>query len=413
MKKNLLKNIFSMVSLKGLEYLLALAILPYLVRVLGVEKYGAIVFMQSIIQYFVIIIDYGFNIITPRRIAITNNLLEHGKIFSSVIVCKIILGTFLTSLFLIIYLFTSLLNFVDIKLFIALYLNVIGNIIFPIWFFQGIQKMEYITVINILSRFITVIAIFLFVRTPDDYIIAAVCQASTNVLSGIFSLFFLIKKYNYLFLFPSIKYIANTFIEGWEIFISTLAINAYTATNIIVLRLFTNDVIVGYYGAANKIIDSIKGILNPISLAIFPYISQQVIINKSNAILFIRKVLKCYSIFGFIMFFILFIFSDEIVSVLLGVQYEQSIILIKILSAIPFLVAISNVLGTHTLLTFGYNRIYSRILLVSALISIILIIPMSYFFSDKGAAFTMLLTEFCVTLMMYVSLRKLDIHIMR
>jgi len=175
----------------------------------------------------------------------------------------------------------------------------------------------------------------------------------------------------------------------------------------------SHDLIVGYYGAANKIIDSIKGILNPISLAIFPYISQQVIINKSNAILFIRKVLKCYSIFGFIMFFILFIFSDEIVSVLLGVQYEQSIILIKILSAIPFLVAISNVLGTHTLLTFGYNRIYSRILLVSALISIILIIPMSYFFSDKGAAFTMLLTEFCVTLMMYVSLRKLDIHIMR
>ena len=413
MKKNLLKNIFSMVSLKGLEYLLALAILPYLVRVLGLDRYGTIVFMQSIIQYFVIIIDYGFNIITPRRIAITNDLLEQGEIFSSVIICKIILGTFLTLLFLIIYLFTFSLNFIDIKLFAALYLNVIGNIMFPIWFFQGIQKMEYITVINILSRSITVIAIFLFVCTPEDYIIAAACQSLTNVLSGIFALLFLIKKYNYLFLFPSIKYVANTFIEGWEIFISTLAINAYTATNIIVLRLFTNDVIVGYYGAANKIIDSIKGILNPISLAIFPYISQQVIINKSNAILFIRKVLKCYSIFGFIMFFILFIFSDEIVSVLLGVQYEQSIILIKILSAIPFLVAISNVLGTHTLLTFGYNRIYSRILLVSALISIILIIPMSYFFSDKGAAFTMLLTEFCVTLMMYVSLRKLDIHIMR
>ena len=106
MKKNLLKNIFSMVSLKGLEYLLALAILPYLVRVLGVEKYGTIVFMQSIIQYFVIIIDYGFNIITPRRIAITNDLLEQGEIFSSVIICKIILGTFLTLLFLIIYLFT-------------------------------------------------------------------------------------------------------------------------------------------------------------------------------------------------------------------------------------------------------------------------------------------------------------------
>ena len=92
------------------------------------------------------------------------------------------------------------------------------------------------------------------------------------------------------------------------IFISTLAINAYTATNIIVLRLFTNDVIVGYYGAANKIIDSIKGILNPISLAIFPYISQQVSINKSNAILFIRKVLKYYSIFDLLCFCLICIF---------------------------------------------------------------------------------------------------------
>ena len=88
MKKNLLKNIFSMVSLKGLEYLLALAILPYLVRVLGVEKYGTIVFMQSIIQYFVIIIDYGFNIITPRRIAITNDLLEQGEIFFLLLYAK-------------------------------------------------------------------------------------------------------------------------------------------------------------------------------------------------------------------------------------------------------------------------------------------------------------------------------------
>ena len=47
---NLLKNIISMVSLKGLEYLLALILLPYLVRVLGAEKYGSIIFMQSVVQ---------------------------------------------------------------------------------------------------------------------------------------------------------------------------------------------------------------------------------------------------------------------------------------------------------------------------------------------------------------------------
>ena len=88
-----------MISLKGLEYLLALILLPYLVRVLGAEKYGSIIFMQSVVQYFVICTDYGFNMITPRKIAITSAKNEQANIFSSTIICKSILCIVCISLF--------------------------------------------------------------------------------------------------------------------------------------------------------------------------------------------------------------------------------------------------------------------------------------------------------------------------
>ena len=54
----LAENIISLFIIKGLEYILALITFPYLVRILQVENFGAVVFTQGIIQYFVLFTDY-------------------------------------------------------------------------------------------------------------------------------------------------------------------------------------------------------------------------------------------------------------------------------------------------------------------------------------------------------------------
>src|SRR5579864_8186188 len=68
-RRKLLSNMFWLYALQGLNYLVPLAVLPYLIRVLGVERYGLIAFAQSFAQYFVILTDYGFNLSATRHIA--------------------------------------------------------------------------------------------------------------------------------------------------------------------------------------------------------------------------------------------------------------------------------------------------------------------------------------------------------
>ena len=90
-RKIVLKNFLSLTTLQGISYLLPLVVLPYLVRVIGIEKFGLIAFAQSLVQYFMILTDYGFSLSATRKISLCG---EHNKkvsaIFSSVMTVKLI-----------------------------------------------------------------------------------------------------------------------------------------------------------------------------------------------------------------------------------------------------------------------------------------------------------------------------------
>jgi len=413
-KANSLKeNIASLVSLKGLEYLLNFILLPYLVRVLGPERFGAIAFMQSIVQYFVILVDYGFNLTAPRNIAKATDNKQIGNIFSNVMATKICICAAVTVLFLVLTIVLNLQSKLDMILFWAVYTMVIGNIVFPIWFFQGIQQMRYITFVNILARTITVILVFTLVRQPADYLLAALFQAGTMVFAGMFAFVVLFRKYPFIFIAPSWKGVKVELGNGWHIFLSTIAINIYTTTDTVILGIFTNNTVVGYFSAANKIIDSIKGLLSTVTQAVYPHISKLVQESREKAIAFLHRFLLIYCGLNLIGSLLLVVFAWLVVKILFGPGYEQSIIILQVLGILPFIISISNVFGIQTMLTFGYQKEFSKILVYAAVFSLIIVAPLAYLLQGLGVAITMVLTELFVTIaMLYYVTNKLKIDIM-
>ncbi|MDY3874168.1 MAG: flippase [Megamonas funiformis] len=411
--KRLIENIISLFTIKGLEYILAFITFPYLVRVLQVENFGAVVFVQGIIQYFVLFTDYGFNLLGPKEIAQHDNTKERGKIFANIFCAKLILLLISTIVFICMLIGAKYIKDIDIILYSVVYLMVIGNVIFPIWFFQGIQQMRYITIVNIIGRFLSVACIFYFVKAPSDYILAGLFQAIVPLIAGICSWIILWKKYREVFILPKFKNVKQVFIDAWEIFTSTIAINLYTASNIVFLGLLTNNTIVGYFSGAQKIIQNINQLISPVTQAIYPYVSKTASNSKNDALKFLRKIVLILGGGNFIGSILIFIFAEWIVDILLGAGYEQSVLLLRILAFLPFIISLSNIFGIQTMLVFGMKKQFNKVLLSAAIVNTVIVLPMIYFYQAIGVSVSMTITETFVTLSMYYILRKNNIDLIR
>lgn len=406
MKKKLIENIVSLFTLKGAEYIVQFITLPYLLRVLGPGLYGSIAFAQTIINYAMLVVDYGFNMTAPRDIAKANED-ELGRHFVAIYCAKIILlvGS------LIIGSVAVLFFHIENLLLLCLLPSLFGNVLFPIWFFQGIQQMRFITIFNLIARSLSVGCIFLFVRNSDDFYLAALFQSMVPVVAGGISLFVLYRKYPKVFIMPKLADIREKIINGWDIFVSTLFINLYTNSNVFLLGILTNNTVVGYYTAANKLIEAVKGLMAPISNAVFPHVSVLFKESKTKAVDFLCRILHFIAGITLITSSFVFVMAEQLVTIIMGDSYNESILILKIISFLPFIIGLSNIFGIQTMVAFGMQRIFSRILMASAFLNFILVCPMIYIWQGIGLAITVVIVESFVTITMYVVLRKNNIII--
>lgn len=409
MEKRLTGNIMSLFTLKGAEYIVSFITLPYLLRVLGPEHYGMIVFAQTLMNYGSLLVDYGFNLTAPRDIAKAEKEdvpLHFSAILSArilLLLFGIVLGT------VVVYVFSDLL---DTYLIFCVLPAAIGTAIFPIWYYQGIQQMRFIAIFNIIAKTIAVICIFFFVQEESDYYQAAFLQSITPFLAGVISLVILYRSSHQLFILPSKGDVLLKLKDGWDIFCSTVFISLYTNSNIFILRILTDDTCVGYYAAASRLIETIKGLLLPISNAIFPHVSVLVKESREQAIAFLCKAVRVIGGFSLILSVTVFVFAEFIVHLIMGSAYDESIEILRIISFLPFIIGLSNVFGIQTMVAFGMQKLFSRILMASALLNFFLVIPFIYLWEGIGLAVAVVCVESFVTVCMYVMLcrRGIVIH---
>lgn len=400
-----------MFGIQGMNYIIPLITLPYLVKILGPESYGALGFSLAFIQYFCLITDYGFNLSASRKIAICANDKDTvSTVFWHVLVCKSILAVVGFVFLSVVSLFVPIVQENKAIIFAA-YGLVLGNILFPVWLFQGKEQMVFSSFANILSRLLAVPLIFIFINDQHDAVMAAWITSLTAILGGVISVVVLIKKRWITFKRIELLRLISEYKDGWHVFLSTAAISLYTTSITVVLGFIAGPIAVGYFVAADKLRQAVQGLLVPISQAIYPRVNNLMVMDQSKGILLLKKLFKGFAVFGFALSAGIFIFAKVIVDLLYGLHYEQSVTVLYVLAICPFLVALSNVLGIQTMLVLGYNKEFSRILITSGIICLIILFPLSYFYEAPGAALAVLMTELSVTIMMLFFVKKKKIQL--
>jgi PST family polysaccharide transporter len=399
--KRLLSNFLSLTVLQGANYILPLLTFPYLVRVLGVENFGLLAFATAFIGYFNILTDYGFNLSATKDISIhRNNQEKMIEIFNSVMIIKGLLLLF--SLFIL----TIFVIFVDkfhqhIWLYYASFGIVIGQAMFPTWFFQGIEKMRYITYLNIISKIIFTISIFIFVKESQDYIFVPILTSFGFIIVGIWSLFIIKKDFEMQFKLQNFNTIKYYLVEGWSIFISRIFVSLYTTTNTILLGFLTTNTIVGYYAIAEKIINAVSGLFFMANQAIYPHMATLLKQGKDKFNSFLKNIIKIYLASSLILFILLIMFGKEILILIKGNYIADLNSIFIILSFLIVLIPYGG-LFTQVLIIENRKKEFQDIVKKTFIFNMILAPVMIYFLQGYGLALSV------VTVQIYVIVLNLQ-----
>ena len=263
-KKILASNFIALSVLQSANYLLPLLTIPYLARVLEPDYFGLVAFSTAMTMYFMIITDYGFNLSATRQISLCRDDEEKlSDIFSSVMIIKGCLMLFCLSLLLLIVFSFDMFS-QHWELYVASFGMVVGQVLFPIWLFQGMERMRYIAYLNLFSKMFFTLCIFIFVKEKSDYLLVPLLTSLGYMFAGIWSLYFVSKEFNVVFSLQDRHMLKFQLLEGWHVFVSGLAVSLYTVSSIFVLGVFTNSVTVGNFAAAEKIIFALKGLFSPV-----------------------------------------------------------------------------------------------------------------------------------------------------
>lgn len=381
--KILFENFASLAVLQIIGYIFPLVILPYLSRIIGVPKFGILAFANVIISYVSTVVFFGFQYTAVRDISRNSQDKEQLNIIVSNVVFSM-LFLLLSSVIVLLVLISSFKYFADYRLILVLtLLNIPAQIINFDWFFQGIQKMKYFTVLSFFSRLIYTVSIFFIIKSVDDYIFVPILLAISTFFTGLFAIYIIFIKYHVRIKFPGFRNIINTYKAGWSVFISQLAPNLYNSFSTIVLNSYYGNTSVGIYDAGRRVNAISEQLPIIFSKATFPYLSRR--IDKHRLFMKINVAISAA------ITIVNLLFAEWIIRILYTPEFNDAVWVIRILAFTPLAFSLVNGYGINYLLQVGQERVFKNVVLISSILGFLLLFLLVPKFSFYGAASTVVL----------------------
>ena len=407
MAKSIKSNYILNLVNTGTQLFFPLITFPYICRVIGVEGVGLVDFYNSIIGYITLFTCLGIPLYAIREVA---RLRDNSKEVAKTTVEVLLLHSFLTFFG---YIVVIILCFFvpdiqrNIPLFLILSLTLFFTAIGCEWFYQGIEDFAYITIRGIVVKIISIILLFVFVKSENDLLYyGGYCVI--GVLGGNIFNFFRLRKYikkdDFVF---SDLHIFRHLKPALKVFFFNITVSFYIKFNPVLLGLIKNDIAVGFYSAAVKLMTILISLSACLGNVMMPRLSN--LLEKNSADEFKRLIQKSYDLTILLtvpLTFGLVITAPYIIRLLCGMEFLDSIPASQIIAPIVLMVGISNVIGIQYLYPKGKISLVTLCCGIGALFDIVICIILVPSISFIGAAIAYLAAESFTTLSMILLTRK-------
>lgn len=387
-KYNFLMNIILKVSM----FLFPLITFPYVSRVLGPGGTGKVSLATSVISYATMFATLGIPTYGIRACAqCRDDKKQLSKtVHELLIIC--ILGLLVTYTVLIIVILCVPKLSQEKTLFFLMSSSLVLSSIGVEWFYQGIEQYKYITIRNIVFKFIALLMMFIFIHSSEDYILYGGITVLGTVGSNFLNLF---KLRDYITLKPFKNYNIKKHIRpSLNFFLLTVASTIYSNLDTAMIGFITNNEEVGYYNASVKVRSILLSLVNALSTVLLPRISSYIkdkayenynkIINTSiNIILFLSIPLTAFFI----------VESENTILLLAGKDYTPAIASMVIIMPTLIVAGLNNLTGIQVLGSMGLEKYTVISTSSAAIIDIILNSALIPVYGASGAAFSTLIAE--------------------
>jgi PST family polysaccharide transporter len=396
-----LKNSSYLLLVHIANQILPFLMIPYLTRVLGITSFGVSAYVLGLMTIASVVTDYGFNLSVTPKIAKCAPRKNHiNLLLGAVLSAKLFLFLVVSAVVLIYAIFTK--TYAGYKLvFVLMLLPLFGQTFQPLWFFQGIEKVQQFSLCVLISRLLYVLLVFVTVNNPSDICWLVFSTGVSQILAMILG-FILMFNLGYWPKVPAIKNIFKVWFQSTEFFWSRAATSTYTAGGAVFLGLLGNLSQLAYYSVAEQIYKAGQSLLTPISQVLYPMMVRTK--NFNVLFQFIRYLIFVYL---FICLF-LFLFGLKLIPVFFGSGFIESYDVLIIFSIILIFYVPSVLIGYPLLGALGKAKFANRSVFVAGVLQIFTLIVM-YFTGKtlaKDVAIAILFVELSVLVLRVFWARK-------
>ena len=399
LKKILFHQQFQKLGIYGFGQLFNLVtpllVVPYIVSVCGEENFGKTAVGMAISFFLIVFIDFGPDIIGVREVAVNReNQKELNKIFTTTYTVKaiILIGVLLIAAILI-----STIPFFKIeKTMFFLGLSVlIGQFINPTWFLQGIENVKWITLLNIVSKTIYLIAIYTTIKQESDYIFVNLWWGIGMIVANLFVFVLILKKHKFRFSQINIAEVGIHIRNDFSMFSSQIFVSLQLYAPVVLISFFGGNLMAGQYRIVEQIIIVFKTYIFLFFNYVFPKVCYLLEVDAKRGM----KNWKIYNgvnfvlvIFGMTLFFI---FSYEIVSYFNPTNLYVLSSLLEVAVFIPVLLSISIPLK-QLILGYNFKKFYVRLTSIMVVFNLLAIVMLLPYYQVYGVFYSLLATDLII-----------------